>query len=86
MAGGFRAAQFLGVCCVLGHLGFNLAELFFGIHRASLSQLLGLCEEEQGKQALPVGSAASRDPHELRPHKGLGVVQRLRGSDLAHQR
>ena len=26
---------------------------------------------------MPVGSAASRDPHELRPHKGLGVVQRV---------
>ena len=55
----------------------DLAKLLsVGIHRASLPQLLGFCEEEQGKQTLPIGSAASRDPHELRPHIGLGVVQR----------
>jgi len=38
--------------------------------------LLGLCEEEQEERALPIGSAAPRDPHELRLHKGLGVVQK----------
>ena len=29
----------------------DLAELFFGVHRGSLSQFLGLCEKEQKKQA-----------------------------------